>query len=79
MNRYERKIYRLTKHITQNDEDAEDVLQEAFLGKLPDPITRRPKVAFQDGMGLKVAIAARLASPKRFYEAEFANFLRGAA
>jgi len=29
--KYERKIYRLAKHITQNDEDAEDVLQEAFL------------------------------------------------
>lgn len=28
---YERKIYRLAKHITQNDEDAEDVLQESFL------------------------------------------------
>src|SRR5205823_7551129 len=54
------------------------VLQEAFLGKLPEPITRRPKVAFQDGMGLKAAIAARLANPKRYYEAEFANFLRGA-
>src|SRR5947199_7029824 len=31
VNRYERKIYRLAKHITQNDEDAEDVLQEAFM------------------------------------------------
>jgi len=31
VNRYERKIYRLAKNITQNDEDAEDVLQEAFL------------------------------------------------
>ena len=29
--RYERKVYRLAKNITQNDEDAEDVLQEAFL------------------------------------------------
>src|SRR6201993_5548862 len=29
--RYSRKIYRLGKHITQNDEDAEDVLQETFL------------------------------------------------
>ena len=29
--RYERKIYRLAKNITQNDEDAEDVMQEAFL------------------------------------------------
>ena len=31
VNRYSRKIYRLAKHITQNDEDAEDVLQESFL------------------------------------------------
>jgi len=31
VNRYERKIYRLARHITQNDEDAEDVLQDAFL------------------------------------------------
>ncbi|MCL6545670.1 MAG: sigma-70 family RNA polymerase sigma factor [Bryobacteraceae bacterium] len=29
--RYERKIYRLARHITQNDEDAEDVLQDSFL------------------------------------------------
>ena len=31
VNHYERKIFRLAKHITQNDEDAEDVLQETFL------------------------------------------------
>ncbi len=31
VNRYERKIFRLAKHITQNEEDAEDVLQETFL------------------------------------------------
>jgi RNA polymerase sigma-70 factor (ECF subfamily) len=31
VNRYERKIYRLAKNITQNNEDAEDVLQDAFL------------------------------------------------
>ena len=31
VNQYHRKIYRLAKHITQNDEDAEDVLQETFL------------------------------------------------
>jgi RNA polymerase sigma-70 factor (ECF subfamily) len=31
VNRYERKIYRLANQITQNDEDAEDVLQDAFL------------------------------------------------
>ena len=31
INRYSPKIYRLAKHITQHDEDAEDVLQETFL------------------------------------------------
>jgi RNA polymerase sigma-70 factor (ECF subfamily) len=31
VNRYERKIYRLAKNITQNDDDAEDVLQETFM------------------------------------------------
>lgn len=31
LTRYERKILRLAKNITQNDEDAEDVLQETFL------------------------------------------------
>jgi RNA polymerase sigma-70 factor, ECF subfamily len=31
VNHYERRIFRLAKRITQNDEDAEDVLQESFL------------------------------------------------
>jgi len=31
LSRYEGKIFRLALHITQNREDAEDVLQEAFL------------------------------------------------
>jgi len=31
VNRYERRIFRLAKNITQSDEDAEDVLQESFL------------------------------------------------
>jgi RNA polymerase sigma-70 factor, ECF subfamily len=31
VNTYSRKIFRLAKHITQNEEDAEDVLQETFL------------------------------------------------
>jgi len=29
--KYERKVYRIAKNITQSDEDAEDVLQDAFL------------------------------------------------
>jgi RNA polymerase sigma-70 factor, ECF subfamily len=31
VNRYERSIFRLARHITQNPEDAEDVLQETFM------------------------------------------------
>lgn len=31
VHRYERKIFRLTQNITQNREDAEDAMQEAFL------------------------------------------------
>jgi RNA polymerase sigma-70 factor (ECF subfamily) len=31
VNRHERKIFRLTQHITGNKEDAEDALQEAFM------------------------------------------------
>jgi len=31
VSRYERKIYRMARNITQNDEDAEDVLQDSFL------------------------------------------------
>ncbi len=31
VSRYERKVFRLTQHITGNREDAEDALQEAFL------------------------------------------------
>ncbi len=31
VNRYEHKIFRLAQNITQNREDAEDVMQEAFL------------------------------------------------
>jgi RNA polymerase sigma-70 factor, ECF subfamily len=31
VSKYERKVFRLAKNITQNDEDAEDVLQDAFL------------------------------------------------
>jgi RNA polymerase sigma-70 factor, ECF subfamily len=31
VNHYERRVFRMAKQITQNDEDAEDVLQETFL------------------------------------------------
>jgi len=31
ISRYERRVYRMARQITQNDEDAEDVIQETFL------------------------------------------------
>jgi asparagine synthase (glutamine-hydrolysing) len=49
------------------------VLQRAYLGRLPDSVTTRPKVAFQDGMGLKAAIGRTLPDPARFYRAEYAR------
>lgn len=47
------------------------VLERAFSDVLPAQVIRRPKVAFQDGMGLKKRIAQTLASPRRFYAAEY--------
>lgn len=46
------------------------VLQRAYRGVLPSTVIDRPKVAFQDGMGLKAAITDRLAQPVRYYRAE---------
>jgi RNA polymerase sigma-70 factor (ECF subfamily) len=31
VNRYERKIFRLARHITQNEDDAQEILQDTFL------------------------------------------------
>lgn len=46
------------------------VLQTAYADALPAEITGRPKVAFQDGLGIKTAIGGVLADPARFYRAE---------
>jgi asparagine synthase (glutamine-hydrolysing) len=47
------------------------VLQRAYLGRLPATVTSRPKVAFQDGLGLKTVIAATLPDPVRYYRLEY--------
>ncbi|HEV2930439.1 MAG TPA: asparagine synthase-related protein, partial [Propionibacteriaceae bacterium] len=47
------------------------VLQRAYLGRLPNTVLHRPKVAFQDGLGLKHAIP--LPKPERYYRAEHAR------
>ena len=57
------------------------VLQRAAasLDLLPKEIVRRPKVAFQDGMGMKAAAARAVADPKRYYKAEYGRLYGRAA
>jgi asparagine synthase (glutamine-hydrolysing) len=47
------------------------VLQRAYLGRLPATVTKRAKLAFQDGLGIKTAITSTLPDPARFYRAEY--------
>lgn len=62
----------LPRAIVQNGRSKpKAIIQDAFRGLLPAPIVDRPKVAFQDGMGLKRAIETVLPSPERFYHAEY--------
>lgn len=49
------------------------VIQRAYRTKLPPRITERAKVAFQDGMGIKDAIAKVISNPVRYYNAEYNN------
>lgn len=53
------------------------VMQEAFRGVLPARVVDRQKLAFQDGLGLKAAVAAVIHDPRRYYQSEFDAFARG--
>src|SRR5690606_23103312 len=55
------------------------VLQRAYDGLLPASVVKRPKVAFQDGLGLKTAIMSVLPNPIRFYKAEYQRLVRSRA
>ncbi|WP_413808138.1 asparagine synthetase B family protein [Streptomyces sp. OE57] len=46
------------------------VLSAAYADQLPASVTRRGKVAFQDGLGLKQVITRALPNPVRYYRAE---------
>lgn len=54
------------------------VIQEAHAALLPDEIVKRPKLAFQDGMGIKDVCAEAVASPERFYRIEHERNYAGA-
>jgi asparagine synthase (glutamine-hydrolysing) len=47
------------------------VLQRAYRGLLPDEVTGRPKLAFQDGLGLKKAIEAARGDAAELYRRAF--------
>lgn len=49
------------------------VLQDAHEAMLPSSILRRPKLAFQDGMGLKSRCEEAVSDPRAFYRAVFAQ------
>jgi len=53
-------------------------LQDAHSHLLPERVVRRPKLAFQDGMGLQEACAGAVHDPTGFYRAVFKTDFRGA-
>ncbi len=53
------------------------VIQDAIRGLLPDEVIGRPKVAFQDGLGLKKQIESILPNPASFYRAEYYRLFKG--
>lgn len=55
------------------------ILGAAYEDVLPERVVRRPKLAFQTGAGLDTAAGAAVASPQRYYRAEFQHQFRGVA
>lgn len=53
------------------------VFQDAVADLVPDRVVRRQKLAFQDGLGLKTAIASLLADPKVVYAGQFQQAFHG--
>lgn len=66
----------LPQAVVEADGETKAVLREAFRGRLPVRVINRPKVAFQDGLGIKQAIAGVVSDPARFYRAEHDRAVR---
>lgn len=63
---------RLPQHVVQEGRRyPKALLQAACADSLPPAICSRPKIAFQDGLGLKAAIAQKYPQRERFYRAEY--------
>ena len=63
----------LPRDVVQDGSDLKAVLREAFRDCLPDAVVDRPKVAFQDGLGLKRWIADAGVGSANQYRAAYAE------
>jgi asparagine synthase (glutamine-hydrolysing) len=61
----------LPRSAVVSDGHPKAILASAYADSLSRQICERPKLAFQDGLGLKVKAAAAVAAPKRFYAVEY--------
>jgi asparagine synthase (glutamine-hydrolysing) len=67
----------LSENSVKKGSRSKAVLQDAFKGRIPDRVMYRPKLAFQDGLGLKDTIAALVKDPKQLYQQMFENAFQG--
>lgn len=63
--------------VTQEGSSLKAILQEAFRGLLPKSVVERPKVGFQDGLGIKKDIADTVVNPKRYYSGVYKQLFQG--
>jgi len=61
------RVLSFERPLVQRGSVTKAVLRDAMRGLLPESVLRRPKVAFQDGMGLKRAIESQIADPRALY------------
>jgi asparagine synthase (glutamine-hydrolysing) len=62
-----------------NQRGSKTVLRDAYRGRVVSEVVDRPKLAFQDGLGMREAAAASVPDPRRFYGSEFSRRFGGVA
>lgn len=58
----------LPEGAVRDDGSLKALLRDGYAGLLPPRVLTRPKVAFQDGLGLKKSIAERVMDPRKLYK-----------